>query len=324
MSTMSSTQRPSSSNVALWVLLSGCGLLILAALATPNLLRVRDVSSQSGYKDKVPAATVTKGQTPVNLATDRMALAGQAAAHTTLASDTFDRKIVRTGSLQAVVKSPVETAEKVRLMAEGLGGYVESLQINAGQNAPTASMTIRVPAARLEDAKAEFRKLTIRTENEQSNASDVTRQYVDLDARIRNLRAQEAQYLNIMKSATKVKDMLEVSENLSEVRGQIEQQQAEFAALSKQVETVALTLSLRAEPLAPGVAHWRPLYELQMASRDALDGLTNYANTMMAVILEIPVLLLWLATIVLGVAGSWRALRWVARVFFAYPKQQAA
>jgi hypothetical protein len=32
--------------------------------------------------------------------------------------------------------------------------------------------------------------------------------------------------------------------------------------------------------------------------------------------------LLWLATIVLGAAGSWKVLRWVARVFFAYPKQQ--
>jgi len=48
-----------------------------------------------------------------------------------------------------------------------------------------------------------------------------------------------------MKSAAKVQDMLEVSRKLSEVRGEIEQQQAEFATLSKQVETVALTLALR-------------------------------------------------------------------------------
>jgi Domain of unknown function (DUF4349) len=118
--------------------------------------------------------------------------------------------------------------------------------------------------------------------------------------------------------------MLEVSRKLDEVCGEIEQQQAEFATLSKQVETVALTLALRAEPVVPAVAHWRPLYELQVASRDALDGLTNYATTMMAVILEIPVMLLWIATIVLGAAGTWRLLRWVARGFFAYPKQQAA
>jgi len=61
-----------------------------------------------------------------------------------------------------------------------------------------------------------------------------------------------------MKSAAKVQDMLEVSRKLSEVRGEIEQQQAEFATLSKQVETVALTLALRAEPVVPAVAHWRP------------------------------------------------------------------
>ena len=77
-----------------------------------------------------------------------------------------------------------------------------------------------------------IRKLGLRVENEKIAAEDVTRQYVDQDASIRNLRAEEAQYLTILKRATTVKDMLAVTENLSEVRGQIEQQQAEFNALS--------------------------------------------------------------------------------------------
>ena len=62
-----------------------------------------------------------------------------------------------------------------------------------------------------------------------------------------NLRAEEAQYLSILKQANTVKDMLAVTERLSEVRGQIEQQQAEFNALSRQIETVAITISLRTE-----------------------------------------------------------------------------
>jgi Domain of unknown function (DUF4349) len=308
-------------NTLLLRLFCGFGVLILAAIAIPDLHRSKMVPSSIPLPEKPQGTLVSKAEVPVHFSSGRMAFAAGVIAPNS-ASASFDRKIVRTGSLQAIVKSPIEAAEKVRIMAEGLGGYVESLQINADQGAPTANMTIRVPAARLEDAKAEFRKLALRIEVEQSNASDVTTHYVDLDARIRNLRAQEAQYLAIMKSAVKVKDMLEVSEKLSEVRGDIEQQQAEFATLSKQVETVALTIALHAEPIAPAVAHWRPLYEMQLAARDALDGLTSYATTMMGVILEIPIVLLWLATIVLGAAGSWKVLRWVARVFFAYPKQQ--
>lgn len=64
---------------------------------------------------------------------------------------------------------------------------------------------------------------------------------MDQAARLRNLRVQESQYLGILKRAQTVKDTLEISEKLNEVCAQIEQQ-AEFEALSKQVETVAFTI----------------------------------------------------------------------------------
>ena len=92
--------------------------------------------------------------------------------------------------------------------------------------------------------RAEIRQLGLRVENERLDAQDVTKQYVDQEARLRNLRAGEAQYLSILKHASTVSDTLEVAK-LNEVRGEIEQQQAEFDALSKQVETVAITVSLR-------------------------------------------------------------------------------
>jgi Domain of unknown function (DUF4349) len=321
MSTISTVPRLPGKRVVLGPLFIALGLLIIAAILIPDLRRSKPASVPFPSQSKVPASLSTKAEVPVHFATNRMVLAGEIPPAAT-SSASFNRKIVRTGSLQAVVKSPVDAAEKLRIAAEGLGGYVENLQMNADQGAPTANLTLRIPASRLEDAKAEFRKLAIHVDNEQSNASDVTRQYVDLEARIRNLRAEEAQYLTIMKSASKVKDMLEVGEKISGVRGEIEQQQAEFATLLKQVDTVALTISLRAEPVAPVATEWRPLYELQLAAREALDGLANYATTMMGVILEIPVILLWVVTIVLGAAAGWKGLRWVARVFFSYPKQQ--
>jgi len=131
----------------------------------------------------------------------------------------------------------------------------------------------------------------------------------------------EAQYLAIMKSAGRVKDMLDVSEKLSDVRGEIEQQQAEFETLSKQVETVAITVSLRSEPVVPVAdLHWRPLYQIKLAWHEALDGLADYADTMVSVVLYIPVVILWVGTFVLGATAVWKLLRWGARVFFAYPK----
>jgi Domain of unknown function (DUF4349) len=155
-------------------------------------------------------------------------------------------------------------------------------------------------------------------ESERIEAQDVTRQYVDQEANLRNLRAAEAQYLAILKQARTVKDTLEVSEKLSGVRGQIEQQQAEFEALSKQIETVAITISLQAEAEARVFGlNWRPLYQMKLALRDGLDGLATYASTMTAIVFFLPTIVLWLATILVSAAVSWRVLRWVGRRAFA-------
>ena len=141
-----------------------------------------------------------------------------------------------------------------------------------------------------EDAKAAIRQFASHVESENSNAQDVTRQYVDLEARLCNLRAEEAQYLTILKSAYKVDDLLSVSQKLSEVRGEIEQQQGEFQTLSKQVETVAITVSLRAMTDAQVFGlNWRPLYQLKIAARDGLDAMADYVNTMTTILFFVPV-----------------------------------
>ncbi|MGA8868598.1 MAG: DUF4349 domain-containing protein [Candidatus Sulfotelmatobacter sp.] len=235
----------------------------------------------------------------------------------------MDRKMVRTSSMYLIVQKPGEASERIRALAEGMGGFLVSSDISGGQDA-SGSLTIRVPAAKFEEARAEIRKLGLRIESEKVEAQDVTRQYVDQEANLRNLRAEEAQYLAILRQAHTVKDTLEVSEKLSEVRGQIEQQQAEFDALSKQIETVALSISLRAEAEAQVFGlHWRPLYQLKLALRDGLDAVAGYAAAMISIAFYLPAVLLWLITIVVGAALGWKVLRWAARMFFAWPKQPA-
>ena len=316
-----------------WVSVAGGGLVLLlaAALIRPHSLSAPDSGNPAeAVHAPIPTSTSNDNarESAVGLPVHRLmsaqkeeALGGSVgAAHSSVVAE---RKIIRTGSLEAVVKSPADAAEQIRKLAERLGGYVESAQISSTHGAPTATITIRVPAARFEDAKAEIRKFAMRVESEKTDATDVTKQYVDLQARIHNLRAEEAQYLTIMKSAGKVPDMLEVSEKLSDVRGEIEQQQAEFATLAKQVETVAITVALRSEVEAQVAGlHWRPLYQIKRSLRDSLDGMADYANTMLGVILYLPVVMLWAVTLVTGAAVTWRLLAWGARVFFAYPKTE--
>jgi len=228
-----------------------------------------------------------------------------------------DRKTISNGFMDLVVKSPRDTSEKVRQLAERAGGFLVNSETYGGQDASSASLQVRVPANKFEDVRAEIRKLGLRVESEKLQSEDVTKQYVDEAARLRNLRAQETQYLGILKQAKTVKDTLEVSDKLNDVRGEIEQQQAEFDALSKQVETVALTISLRAEAEAQVFGlKWRPLYQVKLAARQGLDSIGDYAAAMSSFLFYLPTVLLWLATILIGAAIGWRVLRWAGRALF--------
>ncbi len=232
-----------------------------------------------------------------------------------------DRKLVQLAALFLIVKTPAETTEKIIQIVQGAGGFLVSSNVNGGTAATSASLSIRVPAAKFDEVRTQIRKLGLRVESESIEAQDVTKQYVDQQARLRNLRAQEQQYFGILRKAATVKDTLEVSDKLNEVRGAIEERQAEFEALSKQVETVAINITLRSEADAQVFGlNWRPLYQLKSAAREGLDGLAEYAASMTAFVFYLPTILLWLFTILAGAAVGWRILKWAARSLFISPK----
>jgi hypothetical protein len=236
-----------------------------------------------------------------------------------------DRKTIRTASLDAITKNPRDAGEQIRKLIEQAGGFVEKSEAYGEGISSSVSIVVRVPAGKFEEVRAAIQKLGLRVVSENLQAQDVTKQYVDEDAQLRNLRAQENQYLSILKSARTVKDTLDVSEKLDEVRGQIEQQQAEFTRLSKQVETVALSISLHAEADTQvfGI-QWRPIYQLKLSARHGIESGGDYAASMASFLFYLPSILLWLMTILIGAAVGWRVLRWAGRLLFRARSMNAA
>jgi hypothetical protein len=300
-----------------WIVIGGGILLVWGMLAAPMLKRTRDVGlakqrERSEATAQFDAAMPVDKARPAFFMQQREVAEPRSAAASAGLDATAGRKIVRTSSMEVVAQDPAEAASRITAMAESLGGYLVSS--DGGQNASPVFLAIRVPAAQFETARAGIHKLGLPVEKEKIEAEDVTRRYVDEDASIRNLRAEESQYLTIMKQATTVKDMLAVSEKLSEVRGQMEQQEAEFNALSQQIETVVIAISLSTEGKEQAFGlNWRPGYQLKLALRDGLESLATYAAAMTTILFYLPSAILWVGTI--GAAGLalWRLVRWVRR-----------
>ena len=286
----------------------------LVSIGVPNLLRSR----MSMYQAK----RVT-GLSAGYSGTDKLMGVNLVSEAADISETPEERKVIRNGAMDMLVKNPKETSEKIRILAEQTGGFLVSSEISGREDDATASLTVRIPVNKFEEFRTQVRNLGLRVESEKLEAQDVTKQYVDFVAQLRNLHAQETQYLGILKQARTVKDTVEVSEKLNEVRLQIDQHQAEFDTLSKQVSTVALTISMHAEAEARVLGlQWRPLNQLKLAVREGIDGIGDYGASMAWFVFYIPAILLWLATILFGVAVAWRILRWGWKTLFM--KQQKA
>ncbi len=247
-----------------------------------------------------------------------------AQARATLLERNDARKIVRTSSMNLVVERPAVSAAKVQQLAESAGGSLVNWNANGSQEATSASLSVRVPVTAYDATRSSILKLAQRVENEHVQAEDVTSSYVDDEARLRNLRAQEAQYLAILKLARNVKDTLEVSEKLNQVRGDIEQQQSEFNALAKQIDLVAINVSLRKETETQVLGlPWRPGYEFKFAARQGLEGLLDYFTSVLSFVFYLPAITLWMVTILLSTFVAWRILRRAFAFLFAGPKNEA-
>ena len=128
-----------------------------------------------------------------------------------------DTKIVRTGSLQLTVADPDRAVLAARDAIRALGGYIGASQSQRSNDKIVASVTYRIPVARWEEALDAIRGLGTEIA-EQTDATEVTGQLVDLDARIRNLKASEVALVGYVEKAAKTSDLLEIEARLTDTR----------------------------------------------------------------------------------------------------------
>jgi hypothetical protein len=145
-----------------------------------------------------------------------------------------------------------ETVDEARSIAAGLGGFVVSSSASQGstQRLVRGTLVLRIPARNYAEAMKSLAALG-RVESRRENGQDVSQEYVDLRARIRQLQAVESQLLELLDRANTVGAALAVQQQLSQVQLDLEQARGRLQYLDDQVafSTISLDLHERVLPV---------------------------------------------------------------------------
>jgi hypothetical protein len=244
--------------------------------------------------------------------TDDASSVSLASISTVYAAEAIDRKIIRNGELTLETESPTEGLRKITVAAESHGGFVVTSEfkqnpVSAGAK-PTQSVTVvaRVPSPQFASALEQIRNAGERVIQEKVTGQDVSEEYLDVEARLRNKKALEGQFLEIMKQARKVEEALDVQTQLADVRTEIERLAGRRRFLENQaaLSTITTTLQMPQPIIAATTAGFGTT--IKQAFGDAVDTAASIVLfVIQAVIVLVPLAFFF------GLPGwlIWRVLR---------------
>jgi hypothetical protein len=212
--------------------------------------------------------------------------------------------IVRTVTLRIVASDFDAARPAIDRTLRDVGGFVGQLGVSdSGEGPRSIHGTLRVPAARLDEAVAALKKLG-RVINESQQADDVTEQVVDLDIRIANARITEKRLAELIQNRTgRVSDVLEVEREMTRVRTELERLDAQRKNVERRVAYATLVLEVLEERRASVSLGPVPVpARLRHAIADGFEAALSSVLEAALFLLRVgPALLLW--GVLLGVPG---------------------
>jgi hypothetical protein len=188
------------------------------------------------------AAAKVAAATPQNLARAEQA---EAKPGETPAPAQANRKLIRNATVQLEIVGFDDAVQKITALANEERGYVATTSSEKQANGKLRGTVIaKVLPESLDRFLQKVRGLG-ELKNQSLGTEDVTKAYLDTDARLKNARVMEQRLVDMLKTKTgKVSDLLQVEKELGRVREEIEKMQGELKFWDSQVQFATVTISL--------------------------------------------------------------------------------
>lgn len=157
-------------------------------------------------------------------------------------------RIIYTADARVVAKDFAAAAEDLAALVETVGGYVADASVDrTSGSSRSGRWTVRVPVSKFDAFLAGLDTVGF-VESRTQSSQDVTMEYVDVEARIANLERLEERFVTLLAERTgELEDVLKVEQELSRVRGDIEQAQGRLRYLANKTDFSTVTVAVREE-----------------------------------------------------------------------------
>ncbi|NLC12304.1 MAG: DUF4349 domain-containing protein [Firmicutes bacterium] len=216
------------------------------------------------------------------------------------------RHMILSAHLTLEVEDIERAADDIQSVVNELDGYVASLQFyDLTRERRIGQISIRVPEDKYEHALEMIDELgNVKSISE--NTKDVTMQYIDLEARIANMEAQEERMRELLERAETIGEIMEIERELGRIRGSIESMSGEFKYLRERVNYSSINIGLeekdpRTEVIIGGFDNFREKVVNQLAL-NSNRFLVGAANLLIVLIGSLPIL----APILLIIFCAWK------------------
>lgn len=251
-------------------------------------------------------------------------VSGQPGADSSLASygeegqgQTVERMVIKNANLSIVVEDPSESMDEIRQMASEMGGYVVSsnltqVQTDRGVEVPQARITIRVPSEKLDQTLEAIKTGAGQVLSENISGQDVTKEYTDLESRLRHLKNAESRLTQIMEEASDTEDVLSVYNRLVEVQEEMEIVKGQMQYYEQSAALSAISVTIQAnEAVQPlKIGNWQPVGVAKKAIQALISTLQVFGDVAIWLALFVlPVLLILYLPVRFGWKGIKRLFR---------------
>jgi type IV secretory pathway protease TraF len=286
-------------SVTIAVLLSACGV---RAASAPMQAPVPEM--YAGVSESLPMGAPAYDAS-------KTASGGSGVVNTS-PETTQDRLVIMNADVTVVVKDPQAKMDAISQMVKSMEGFVVSMNMYEtytanGTIAPQGSISIRVPADKLDAAMVQIKSDAVEVKSENRSGQDVTSQYTDLKSQLKNLEQAEQDLLAIMDEAknnpnsnttSKTQDVLAVYNQIVSVRGQIEQIKGQMQYFEQSSSYSLINVTLIAEETVEPVeiGGWQP----KGVALKAIQNLVYFLESLANFLIRFFLYYLWVIVFIFG------------------------